>query len=201
MQDWYGVINGISTWDEAVSVGADIVQNNSDASWYLGDLVNRVSSIRAKDPLVNPKIKTLKAFSQEILQSYSVVKDAARVSRSVPEEKREEFATLCYGHWREIVRRGHREKVLLEWAIRAADNGWSVTRLRYELRGKDLDIENVLNMIKTIGARQKQIVQDQISAVARGAYEEIAEALTTAEDYVRRIRSALDQLAVGTQDN
>jgi hypothetical protein len=185
--EYAGMINEVATWDEAVSVGCDIVESSSVASWYLGDLVNKVAVIRADDPLVDKKSKTLKAFAQEIAQSYSTIKDAARVSRHVAPELRGQFMALSYGHWREIVRRGYRGGDVLEWATKAEDEGWTVTRLRYELRGESQDVLDVVRVLRGLSARMVSLTDANLRSAVEDNFEELLEARKAASSWLDRL--------------
>jgi hypothetical protein len=126
-------VEAAATWDEAISVGVEIIENSSEAMWDLGRLANRVGELKCTDPLLDEKTSTLKQFSARIGQSYNVVKDAARVVRHA-EYAYASFPELSYGHWREIVRAGKRNDDVAKWAEKALDEAWTVSHLRLQLR-------------------------------------------------------------------
>jgi hypothetical protein len=176
------IIREVQSWDEAVSVGIDLVAYGSDADWHLGELANRVAALQPTSDNMEGKTKTLAAFAREIRQSYAVVKNASITARHVTEEMRSECECLSFGHWREIVRKGVRGGDINHWAELAELEGWSVSRLRMKLReetgGKQE--KSIVDAIRKVRALMEKLREDDLRTAKRedsGCYDELMESV------------------------
>lgn len=134
------MIDEISSWDEAISLGCEIVTIESDWHYLLGELAQRLAGLESINADTSEKkTQTLRAFSKEIGQSYEVVKDAHRVAMHVDRDVRTRFQKCSFGHWREIVRSGIRGPGVERWAEEVESNSWSVSQLRKVLHDQDPD--------------------------------------------------------------
>jgi len=133
------VIDSANSWDDVINTGIEIVALGTESYWMLGRLANRVADMRFDSPDLESHKKSFKSFCAELGQGYQTVKDAARVDRLVKPSMRAEFPFMSYGHWRELTKRGkHSPEELREWAAKASDNNWSVTKLREAVSGRNV---------------------------------------------------------------
>jgi len=126
---------GIDDWGKATRVALSISDAGSDAAWAIGDICNGITSrVKATPQQRNRRIRD---FAKSINQSYSFVRFTARTARYVPEQIRRSYPSLSYGHFREIVNKGHTElDVITEWADRATQGEWGIGLIKDYLYGR-----------------------------------------------------------------
>jgi len=186
----------IQSLDEGCSVGAELVEKKSDIEWDVGDLANYLCGrFKPHDPQLKKKDDTLKFFAGQIKLGYDAVKDYARTAQHVEPGIRDSFPALQYGHFREVVRKKHRGTSILEWLTRCDNEGWSISRLREELKEAE-------------GPKPPIDVYKWLKSASRRAHE-IDEAVTlqalldhpqTVKDCVVQIKSALDIIELVIED-
>jgi hypothetical protein len=163
----------IQSWDEAVSVGIDCLQAESDSAWTLGDLANLIAKIRPNDKYLRGKTSTLKKFAGELNISYSSLRKYALTSMHVESGLRTSLPTMTHGHWREIIGRGHRGSEAIEWAMKADEERWAVTRLRRELRS-GVDVPHAVRWLKSMAATARRIGYEDVDACFRADPEDVS---------------------------
>lgn len=138
----------IDSYDEAVQVGIELLADESDSSWCLGDLASRVvqlnderegsflpaEDVRTPEPNLDRREISLRQFARAIRIGYGRLKEAVRVARAVEPGVRDTFRGLYWTHWRAMVRGDIEGPALVEWAKRAEDEEWSAERLHEELK-------------------------------------------------------------------
>lgn len=163
----------IETWDEAVSVGIDLVVNESESAWALGDLANRIVKIRRDDPNLRGKTATLKKFAGELNMTYASLQKYALTSRHVESGLRTTLPAVTHGHWREIIAKGYRGSDAMEWAIKCGDERWAVTRLRGELRPA-ANTPDPVRWLKGMAAVARRIGYEDVEACFRADPEDLS---------------------------
>lgn len=138
--EWARTIAGVRSFDEAVSVGVDLLLTASDSNFYIGDLALRLSELDPDDDDgEEKKSRTLADFAREMRLDYSRVKEAVRVARAVEMGVRASFRGVLYSHFRSMVRFGVVGSDLVAWAKRVQDENMTVAQLEaalvQELRG------------------------------------------------------------------
>lgn len=131
VSDYQRMLDSIVSYDEAVSFGADCIEQHALSNWALGDLAARVARLRPDDPLVEEKAATLRKFAAAIGEKYARVRMLAAISHAVPPEDRS--PALSHSHYRVLVQAGFERSVLLSWAARAEDLGWNSAALAREV--------------------------------------------------------------------
>jgi len=138
----------IDSYDEAVQIGIELLADESDSNWCLGDLAARVvqlndekdgaflpaEDVRTEEPDLERREVSLRQFARAIRIGYGRLKEAVRVARAVEPGIRETFRGLYWTHWRAMVRGDLEGPALVEWAQRAEDDEWSAERLHEELK-------------------------------------------------------------------
>lgn len=189
-------IGEIQTWEEAISVGMVLIEEDSESRWQLGDLANHIAMIKKVDPLAKEKSFTIKCFAQSVGQTYSVVKEAARVAKNVPVNIRRQFEILGYGHFREIVRRGNRGGDIVSWAERAADGSMAIGQLRKALYDGNFDpLNDSIRRIRRVVDNANGTGKDNLLAVSVDDYEEILELQQSITALLLRVDDVMSTLA------
>lgn len=174
---WYEVVDRLQTLDEIYSVATEAKQQRSECDWVMGELASRAISA----PGASRQEASLKHFSGCVNESYGKIKDACRVARKINREMREEFMSLEYGHWREIVKRVGGDSEIRYWAERAADEGLTVSKLRKLLSGDPpVDYKKIAQST----ARNLGVLASDIEMAAQDCeeyFEELREAIRTFE--------------------
>lgn len=186
----------IETYDEATSVGREIVSTHSDSAFMLGDLANHVQVLRANDPEVKKKEKTLKIFARDIGIGYGRLKEVSRVARAIEPGVRASFAMLTFSHWRAMVRRGIEGPALIEWATKAHDGEWSADRLDAELGGLAPvrgDVEKLARWIARTGvsARKFEVDNELIERAVAGNREQASIDVGSIRGLVEQVEDVL----------
>jgi len=141
-------IRRLETYGEAVQVGIELLGEESESNWNLGDLAARViqlndeqdgafcpsADMRTAEPALERREISLRQFSKDVRVGYGRLKEAVRVARAVEPRVRDSFKALYWSHWRAMVRADLEGPALVEWAKRSEDDAWSGERLVEELR-------------------------------------------------------------------
>lgn len=163
----------IETWDDAVSIGIDLITNESESAWALGDLANQIVKIREDDPQLKGKTATLKQFAGELNMTYASLQKYALTSRHVEPGLRTTLPAVTHGHWREIIAKGYRGSDAMEWAAKCDDSHWAVTRLRGELRPVS-KVPDAVRWLKGVALVARRIGHEDVVARFRADPEDLS---------------------------
>lgn len=211
--EWSEKVRAVESFDEAVSVGVEILGAGSEANWALGELGAAVLYRDSKteggfvprgeldekseemDDELDAPARTLRTFAASVRVGYSRLKEAVRVYRAVEPGVRASFAGLYWSHWRVLVRDGRAGDDLIGWARAADDGGWSADRLEAELRenngGQESDNARGQALEKALGGvgfRLRRALEDErtLAFVISTSPETVRGLVLTAKRFVER---------------